>query len=113
IGASAFRIARQLLTESALLGLLGGALGVLCAFCGVAAVRALGTKSVPRLAVVGLDPRALLFTLAVSLAAAALFGLAPALGAPPAAALRSRSRRCSRGDPSPWRVAFRLRARSS
>jgi len=81
IGASASRIVRQLLTESAVLGVAGGALGIGFAIAGVAALRTLGRKSVPRLSEVGVDGNALLFTLLVSLAAAALFGLAPALRA--------------------------------
>jgi predicted permease len=79
IGASRRRIARQLLTESVVLSLFGGALGVALAWVSLVAVRTLGPGSVPRLGSVAIDGRVLLFTLGVSLVAGTLFGLAPAL----------------------------------
>jgi predicted permease len=79
IGATRFRIVRQLLTESALLSLAGGALGVLFAFWSVHWMHVLGPKSVPRINDIGIDRTALLFTFLVSLFSGAMFGLAPAL----------------------------------
>jgi predicted permease len=79
IGASRIRIARQLLTESVLLSLCGGALGVLLALASLKWVRILGPGSVPRLDAISIDGRVLLFTLLISLVSGTIFGLAPAL----------------------------------
>jgi predicted permease len=79
IGANRMRIARQLLTESVLLSLCGGALGVLLAFGSLKLVRVLGPGSVPRLDDISIDARVLLFTLFISLVSGTVFGLAPAL----------------------------------
>lgn len=79
IGASRARLVRQLLTESVLITLGGGALGLLLAAWGVAWLRASGPGTVPRMDAVSLDLRAVLFTTVISLAAGAAAGLAPAL----------------------------------
>jgi predicted permease len=79
LGASARRIIRQLLTESILLALCGGALGVLFSILSVHWIHVLGPKSVPRLDDIGVDREALLFTLSLSVFSGILFGLAPAL----------------------------------
>src|SRR3984885_3725337 len=79
IGANRVRIARQLLTESLLLALCGGAFGVLLALGSLRWVRILGPGSVPRLDDISIDGRVLLFTLLISLVSGTLFGLAPAL----------------------------------
>jgi ABC-type antimicrobial peptide transport system permease subunit len=79
LGASRWRIVRQLLTESVLLALCGGAFGIFIYVPSVKGMRLLGTKSIPRLADVGMDGRVLLFTLSLSLFSGILFGLAPAL----------------------------------
>ncbi len=79
VGASTGRIIRQLLTESVLLALCGGVLGVLFAFISIHWTHVLGPKSVPRLAEIGVRGDALLFTLLVSIGSGILFGLAPAL----------------------------------
>ena len=73
------RVIRQLLTESVLLAGLGGTLGLLFAFCGVKAVLNTLPGTLPRVEEISLDGRVLLFTLALSLFAAIIFGLAPAL----------------------------------
>ncbi len=78
LGATRARVIRQLLTESVLLALCGGALGLLLAFTSIHWIRVLGPQSVPRLNDVGIDLTALLFTFTISVVSAILFGLAPA-----------------------------------
>ncbi len=82
LGASAWRLARQLLTESLLLAALGGAAGLGCAVWGVKLVAQLDPSSFPRINEVNLDARVLVFSLLVSLLTGVLFGLAPALQLP-------------------------------
>ncbi len=79
LGASRWRIVRQLLTESVLLALGGGALGMLMCLWSVKWIHVLGTKSIPRLQDVGIEGRVLLFTMSLSVCSGILFGLAPAL----------------------------------
>jgi|HubBroStandDraft_1064217.scaffolds.fasta_scaffold02173_4 putative ABC transport system permease protein len=79
IGASRGRLVRQLFLESALLALAGGAAGLLLAHWCLPPLVALYPGEIPGLRDAGLDSNVFLFTLAVSLAASALFGLAPML----------------------------------
>jgi len=79
LGAGQSRILRQLLTESILLALAGGALGLTLASWGTQAALKHLPADLPRAAAVGLDARVLIFTAVVSLLAGILFGLAPAL----------------------------------
>jgi predicted permease len=79
VGASGGRLIRQLLTESVLLALCGGLLGVVLALAGVHGVHVLGPKTVPRLEEISIRLDALAFTLLVSVGSGLLFGLAPAL----------------------------------
>ena len=81
LGAGRGRIARQLLTESLTLALLGGTLGLALAYVGVRALTALGGSELPRAASIGIDPVVLGFTFVIAVAAGLLFGLIPALRA--------------------------------
>ena len=81
MGASRGRIVRQLLAESALLSLVGGALGVAFAVAALGAFRAAGPTDLPRMSDVGADARVLAFSVGLSLGAGLLFGLTPALDA--------------------------------
>jgi putative ABC transport system permease protein len=78
MGAGRGRLLRQLLSESVLLSLIGGILGLLLGACAVRIIVALSPANIPRLNEIGLDPRVLGFTLLVSLTAGLIFGLAPA-----------------------------------
>jgi putative ABC transport system permease protein len=79
LGATRAALARQLLTESVMLGVAGGALGVVFAAWGVDALVAAGPGNLPRLDEVGVDARVLAFALAVSLLTGFASGLLPAL----------------------------------
>jgi putative ABC transport system permease protein len=79
LGAGRLRIVRQLLTESALLHLLGGALGALLAAAGLVALVRVSPPNIPRLGAVSVDLRVLAVTFAVSLLTGILFGLLPAV----------------------------------
>jgi predicted permease len=81
MGANRVRIARQLMTESVLLALSGGVLGVLFSYWSLHWINILGPKSVPRLGAITIDGETLLFTFLLSLLSGILFGLAPALRA--------------------------------
>src|SRR5205085_5985509 len=81
LGASRGRIVRQLLTESILLGLAGGVVGLGLAFAGLKLLLSLNPPNIPRLAEINIDLRVLGFTLAVSLLTGLIFGLVPALQA--------------------------------
>jgi len=82
LGASRSRVVWQCLTESALLGLCGGGLGVLLAAVGIRPFVALWPGSLPRAEEVHLDWHVLLFAFAVSLLSGLLLGIAPALRIP-------------------------------
>ncbi|HSE33890.1 MAG TPA: ABC transporter permease [Pyrinomonadaceae bacterium] len=80
MGASRWRVIRQLITEGALLSVIGGVAGLLLAQWGVTAFRAFIPKGlIPRANQISFSPEVLLFTISVSAFAAILFGLAPAI----------------------------------
>ena len=79
LGASQMRVVRQLLTESVLLAVTGGLLGLAIAQWGTHAVLAAMPETLPRAEDIHVDARVLIFTLAVSIFAGIIFGLAPAL----------------------------------
>jgi predicted permease len=79
IGAGRGRIVRQLLVESVIIALLGGAAGLVLATWGIKAIVAMSPEAVPRLDQAQLDPPTVAFALALSLVSALLFGVVPAL----------------------------------
>src|ERR1700691_2789080 len=78
LGAGWKRLVRQLLTESILLGLLGGAAGLLVARLSLFVLRTINPGNIPRLDEIGINGTVLAFTFGLSLATGVLFGLAPA-----------------------------------
>jgi len=81
LGADTRRVVRQLLTESVMLALAGGVAGVLLAAWAIQLIHLLGTRSVPRLHDVRIDGLVLLYSGAISLLSALVFGLVPAIRA--------------------------------
>ena len=81
LGASRFRLVRQLLSESVLISSIGGAAGVFLTLAAVKALKSFAPADFPRIAQVSVDLRVLAFALAAALATGIVFGLAPALSA--------------------------------
>ncbi len=79
LGASRMQVLRQSITESVLLSVAGGVLGLAVAKCGLSAVLAAAPGSLPRIENIGLNASVLLFALGLSMTVGILFGLAPAL----------------------------------
>jgi putative ABC transport system permease protein len=78
LGAGRTRLASQLLTESVLIAVLGGALGVALTVAGIRLVAAFGPADIPRLTAVSVDYRVLAFAVVAAMATGVVFGLAPA-----------------------------------
>jgi putative ABC transport system permease protein len=78
MGATRGRLIRQVLTESVLISLIGGALGLLIALWGTQALVSLNPQGIPRANEISVDGRVLIFALLASVAAGILFGLVPA-----------------------------------
>ncbi|MGH7573626.1 MAG: ABC transporter permease [Longimicrobiales bacterium] len=78
LGAGRTRLVRQLLTESAVLAVLGGVLGVVLAGGAVRALVAISPPDLPRLGAIAIDARVMVFALALTLGTAVLFGVGPA-----------------------------------
>src|SRR5215467_5871336 len=79
LGAGWARILRGLLVESAMLGLMGGLVGIGLAYAGVRFLVAMGPSNLPRLTEISLDARTLAFTFVLSVLSSLMFGLIPAL----------------------------------
>jgi putative ABC transport system permease protein len=79
LGASRWRIATQLLTESVLLGLLGGIVGIVLAFAGMDLLRSFAPSDIPFLSLTSLNGVVLCFATILSVATGILFGIAPAI----------------------------------
>ncbi|HEY7543609.1 MAG TPA: ABC transporter permease, partial [Blastocatellia bacterium] len=79
LGASRWRLARQLIVESVILSVAGGTLGLLFAMWGLDSLLAISPAELPRFNAIGLDLQVLAFTLALSVFTGLLFGLLPAL----------------------------------
>jgi putative ABC transport system permease protein len=79
LGAGRGRLLQQLLTESVLLALIGGGLGVLLSLWALEFLKRIGAATIPRLAEVNVDPTVLVITAAIAIGAGIIFGLAPAL----------------------------------
>ncbi|HUE87104.1 MAG TPA: ABC transporter permease [Vicinamibacterales bacterium] len=81
LGAGRLRIVRQILTESVVLALLGGAIGIALSFWGVQAILALSADTLPRVDDVRVDGRVIAFGVLLALLTGSLFGVLPALRA--------------------------------
>ena len=79
LGADRMRLIRQMLTESMVLAMMGGVLGVLLAYWGIELLVAFAPDNIPRLHEITIDPRVLAFTFGISLLTGLVFGLVPAL----------------------------------
>ena len=107
LGASRPRIFQQLLTESMLIAIAGGALGLLLAATGLDSLLAMAPVDLPRATDVHLDGWAFAFTFGISLITGALFGLAPALEATKASINEALKEGAGRSSAAPGRARLR------
>ena len=108
LGASRSRLARELLSESVELALLGGALGLLFAWAGIRLLTRLGPAGLPRIDEIGIDLVVLVFTLAISILTGLLFGLIPVIRVGTAVVKLNEGRRTASDVPGRqrWRNAL-------
>jgi predicted permease len=81
MGAGRWRLIQQMLTESALLGIISGGIGILIAYWGVALLLSLSPIDLPRIQEIGIDGRVLVFAFGLSIVTAIVFGLVPGIEA--------------------------------
>ena len=81
LGAGRSRLVQQLMTESLLLAVVGGLMGIIFGQASLYLVKHFGPDSIPHLHEIGLDPRVVVYALGITLITGLLFGLAPAMGA--------------------------------
>jgi putative ABC transport system permease protein len=97
LGASRARLARQNLTESLLLGIIGGTIGCWLAYSLLQLFESIAPEGIPHLQQASLDARVVLFTVGVSLVSGTLFGLAPAMRHPAPGVLAGKASRQTSG----------------
>jgi putative ABC transport system permease protein len=107
MGASRWRLFQQLLTESMLIALAGGAAGLLVAYLGLGSLLAVAPADLPRVSEVHLDGWVFAFTFLVSLFTGVLFGLAPALEASKAGINEALKEGAGRASSAPGRALLR------
>jgi putative ABC transport system permease protein len=107
MGASRWRLFQQLLTESMLIALAGGAVGLLVAYLGLGSLLAIAPADLPRVSDVHLDGWVFAFTFIVSLLTGVLFGFAPALEASKAGINEALKEGAGRASSAPGRALLR------
>ncbi|MGH9868644.1 MAG: ADOP family duplicated permease [Candidatus Polarisedimenticolia bacterium] len=109
LGASRVRLARQHLSEGALIAVVGGGAGILVASWTLSALKAWGTAAIPRVSEAALDLRVAAFALTITAVVSLAFGLAPALagrGVGPHASLKPAARGPAGAATKRWRTTF-------
>jgi putative ABC transport system permease protein len=107
LGAARWRLIRQMLTESVLLGLVAGGIGLLLGYGGVQALVAVSPPDTPRLHEIRVDAYVVCFSLGISLLTGLLFGLAPAFFASQLGLNESLKEGARGGGSRPWRSHLR------
>jgi putative ABC transport system permease protein len=107
LGASRARLVRQLLTESLLLAIMGGALGIVLAYGGTFLLRVVSPSNLPRIGEVAVDSRVLAYTFVVSVLTGIIFGLAPSLSVAGVDVSRPLNSQGTRSTPSAKHMGLR------